>query len=143
MNIKQALKQKNKLVALIKEQYQIAKEYNSIEDGNPRRFSVTDALAEAEKLTKELVELKTRIHTANAPVYGKIFEMSELKSLVKELKSIPTAEGKVATRYGSSVPEIKSVEIDAKTMANNIKAIEKRIETLQDELDIHNATTTI
>jgi hypothetical protein len=143
MNIKQALKQKNKLVAQIKEQYQIAKDYNSIEKGNPRRFSVIDALAEAENLTKELVELKARIHAANAPVYGKIFEMSELKSTVKELKSIPTVEGKVSGRYGSSVPEEKSVEIDAKTMSNMIKSLEKRIEALQDELDIHNATTTI
>jgi hypothetical protein len=143
MNIKQALKLKNKLISQIKEQFQIAKEYNSIEEGNTRRFSVVDALAESENLTKELVELKTRIHAANAPVYGKIFEMSELKSLVKELKSIPTVEGKVSTRYGSSVPEIKSVEIDAKTMSNMIKSVEKRIEALQDELDIHNATTTI
>lgn len=142
MNIKQALKQKNKLVAEIKEQYAIAKEYNSIEEGNIRRFSIIDALKKAEELTKQLYELKTRIHTANVPVYGKIFEMSELKTTIKELKAIPTNEGKVVNRYNATA-ENKSVEIDVKTMSNMIKTIESRIEILQDELDIHNASTTL
>ena len=142
MNIKQALKQKNKLVAEIKEQYAIAKEHNSIEEGNTRRFSVNEALEKAQTLTTELVDLKTRIHAANAPVYGKIFEMSELKSTIKELKAIPTTEGKVISRYGAA-SEQKVVEIDVKQMSELIKSYEKRIEALQDELDTHNASTTI
>ena len=78
MNIKQALKLKNKLVAQIKEQYDIAKAHNSIEQGNPRRYSASQAICEAEKLATELVELKTKIHLANAPVYDLIFQMSEV-----------------------------------------------------------------
>lgn len=142
MNIKQALKLKNKLVAEIKEQYKIAKEYNSIEEGNIRRFNIKEAMDKANELTKQLVELKTKIHNANSAVYGKIFEMSELKSSIKELRAIPTVEGKVSGRFNSAT-EIKEVEIDAAQMNSMIKSIEKRIEELQDELDVHNGTTSI
>lgn len=142
MTIKQALKLKNKLVAEIKEQYRIALEFNSIEQGNVRRFGIKEALTKADDLTKELVELKTKIHNANAPVYGKIFEMSELKSTIKQLRLIPTTEGKVSGRYNSA-PEVKEAEINAAEMNAMIKTFEKRIEELQDELDVHNGATTI
>lgn len=142
MTIKQALKAKNKLVAEIKEQYKIAKEYNSIEAGNKRRFSIKTALSKADALSKELVALKAKLHAANTGVYDKIFEMSELKSQIKELRAIPTTEGKTSSRYGSVI-ENKEVEIDAAELATKIKGIEARIEVLQDELDTHNATVTV
>jgi hypothetical protein len=142
MTIKQALKAKNKLVAEIKEQYKIAKEYNSIEVGNKRRFSIKSALDKADALSKELVALKAKLHAANTGVYDKIFEMSELKSQIKELRAIPTTEGKTSSRYGSVV-ENKEVEIDALELAKTIKDIEARIEVLQDALDTHNASVTI
>ena len=75
MNIKQALKLKNKLVTQIKEQYEIAKAHNSIEQGNPRRYSALKAINQAEELSIELAELKTKIHLANAPVYDLIFQI--------------------------------------------------------------------
>ena len=144
MTIKQALKAKNKLVAEIKEQYKIAKDYNSIEAGNKRRFDIQAALDKANALSKELVALKAKIHAANTGVYGKIFEMSELKSQIKELRAIPTVEGKTSSsRYGGSMDSVREVEIDAAQMAMMIKGIEARIEVLQDELDTHNATATI
>ena len=44
MNVKQALKAKNKLVAELKECYRILQTQNSIEEGNPRRYSVKKKL---------------------------------------------------------------------------------------------------
>ena len=89
MNVKQALKQKNKLVTDLKTQYEILKKYNSIEEGNPRRYSMASTLTKIETLQIELVDLKAKIHKANAPVYYEIFKLAELKGLVKELKIIP------------------------------------------------------
>jgi hypothetical protein len=140
MNIKQALKLKNKLVAQIKEQYEIAKAHNSIEQGNPRRYSALKAINEAEKLSIELAELKTKIHLANAPVYDLIFQMSELKNQIKQLKSIPVDEGKVTERYGS-VTAIKEVELNIAERDNLVKVLENKIEVIQDKLDTHNAIT--
>jgi hypothetical protein len=140
MNIKQALKLKNKLVTQIKEQYEIAKAHNSIEQGNPRRYSAVAAINKAEELSNELAELKTKIHLANAPVYDLIFQMSELKNQIKQLKSIPVEEGKVTERYGS-VTAIKEVELNIAERDNLVKGLENKIEAIQDQLDTHNATT--
>ena len=142
MNIKQALKLKNKLVTEIKEQYEIAKNHNSIEQGNTRRYSVTEALAKVNDLTHQLIGLKTKIHKANANVYHLIFQMSELKNQVKQLKSIPIEEGRVTERYGS-ISTIKEVELDIAQRDNLVKAIEVQIEDIQDQLDIHNSKTEI
>ena len=140
MNVSQALKQKNKLAVEIKKQYEIAVKCNSQEEGNPRRYSVLAALEKAEKLAVELVELKTRIHLANAPVYAKIFEMAELKGRVKQLKRVPTDEGKTTERYGSAI-SIKDVEINIAQLDVMVAELETRIEKIQGELDYHNATT--
>lgn len=140
MTVKQALKEKNKLVVEIKSLYDIARNHNSIEEGNPRRYSVVEALEKASNLTKQLVELKAKIHKANVPVYDKIFLMAELKTSAKLIKAMSCDEGKVTERYGS-VASVKSAEINVKDRDLMIKNIESQIEMLQDELDIHNATT--
>jgi hypothetical protein len=140
MNIKQALKLKNKLVTQIKEQYEIAKAHNSIEQGNPRRYSALQSINKANELSIELVELKTKIHLANAPVYDLIFQMSELKNQIKQLKSIPVDEGKVTERYGS-ITTIKEVELNIAERDNLVKGLESQIEELQDKLDTYNAKT--
>lgn len=142
MNVSQALKQKNKLIVEIKKQYQIAQKFNSQEEGNVRRYSVQNALDKAAELTMELTDLKTKIHLANAPVYDKIFRMAELKNRIKELKRIPTEEGKTESRF-SSVASVKEVEINIAQLDEMVQFLESRIEEIQAELDIHNATTQI
>jgi len=142
MNVKQALKAKNTLVSELKAKYQILQRFNSIEEGNPRRYSMTQTMNEINQLTKELVELKAQIHRANQPVYDKIFALAEAKGLIKELKKVPTDEGKQTERYGS-VQSIKEVELTIVDIERLVAAIQKDIELLQDELDVHNATTQI
>ena len=145
MNIKQALKKKNKLVGLIHEEFYKASQYNVIDEGNPRPYSATESIGKWMQLTNELIVLKTAIHKANLPVYDKIFEMSELKNQVKSLKSLNCASGKVSTsRWGSeSEPVIKHAEINIVERDSMIKNLESRIETLQDELDQWNHNTLI
>jgi hypothetical protein len=142
MNVKQALKQKNKLVTDLKAQYQILQKFNSIEEGNPRRYSMADTLVKIDQLSDELVELKARIHRANQPVYNQIFKLAELKGMVKELKKVPTDEGKQTERYGS-VASIKEVELTIVDIQQSVDVLQTKIEEIQNELDIHNANTII
>jgi hypothetical protein len=142
MNVKQALKVKNKLVTDLKTQYQILQKYNSIEEGNPRRYSMKDTLDKITNLSNELVELKAQIHTANQPVYHQIFALAELKGIVKELKKVPTDEGKQTERYGS-VQSIKEVELNIVDIEKIVADLQIKIEEYQNELDIHNANTQI
>ena len=142
MNVKQALKQKNKLVTDLKANFEILKKYNSIEEGNPRRYSMEETLDKITTLSNELVELKAQIHRANAPVYDKIFALAELKGLVKELKKVPTDEGKQDSRYGS-VLSVKEVELTIVDVQKKVDILTVKIEELQNELDIHNSNTQI
>ena len=142
MNVKQALKVKNKLVTEMKAAYAILQKYNSIEEGNPRRYSMMNTLEKIKTLQAELVDLKTKIHKANQPVYDKIFALAELKGMIKELKKVSTEEGKVNERYGSVV-SVKEVELNVTDIDAAIAVLESQIEGLQNELDVHNATTQI
>ena len=83
MNIKQALKQKNKLVKKTSDLYNRLNENNSVEEGAVRHYDVDETLTELLNNVDDLIELKTKIHIANMEVYDKIFKMSELKSLLK------------------------------------------------------------
>jgi hypothetical protein len=88
-------------------------------------------------LEEGLIDIKTKIHRANIGVYDKIFRLSELKSLAKKFVQIDCNEGKVTDRYGRNTePSIKTAEI-------SIVDREEEIEQLQEELDTHNATTSI
>ncbi len=69
MNIKQALKYKNKLVKKIGDAFQKVYTYNTVTDGQNRPYDVNDALMEYFKLSSELVSLKEKIHLANQPIY--------------------------------------------------------------------------
>lgn len=144
MTIKQALKQKNKLIKQIGENTKLMQEYNSIEVGNERPYSSTELLAQISEHTKELAKLKSKIHIANTPVLENIFLMSELKSMVQSLKKMDCTEGKSnRDRYRLESESIKTSEISLVKRNETIKELEGRIEAIQDGLDLFNATTKI
>lgn len=144
MNIKQALKKKNKLVGQINEEFYKASQYNVVDEGNARPYSATESIGNWMRMTNELIVLKTQIHKANLPVYDKIFELSELKNQVKLLKSLNCSSGKVAGgRWGEGEPVIKHAEINIVEKDKMVKELESRIEKLQDELDQWNHNTLI
>lgn len=143
MTIKQALKEKNRLIKSIADEFAKVYSYNSIEEGNNRPYSTVTALENIMTLEDELISLKTRIHRANMGVYDKIFRLSELKSLAKKLNQIDCSEGKVSDRYSRQEPTIKTAEITVIDRDTRVKMIEEEIELLQEELDTHNATTSI
>jgi len=126
----------------LKAQYEILKKYNSIEEGNPRRYSMSTTLDKIQTLSNDLVELKAKIHKANQPVYAQIFQLAELKGQIKELKKVPTDEGKQVERYGS-VASVKEVELSIVDINSIVENLQEIVEELQNELDIHNANTQI
>jgi hypothetical protein len=75
-------------------------------------------------------------------VYDKIFQMAEIKGIIKELKKMDVSEGKQTERYGSVV-SVKEVEMNVIERDAIIKQYEEHVEKLQNELDIHNSNTNI
>jgi hypothetical protein len=144
MNIRQALKEKNKIVKEITESTRKLQTYNSVEIGNKRPYSPTRLCGEIEKLTVSLVELKSKIHRANLPVFELIFEMSELKSNAKALAKMDCTEGKSnKDRYRMDSELVMETEISVRERDEMVKDLEERIELIQDKLDVHNAMTEI
>ena len=145
MNVKKSLKEKNRLVKEIQELYARLSQYNSVEVGNVRPYSPKEMLEQVNQKSNELVELKTKIHNANIPVYDKIFRLSELKSTISRLKSLDCTEG-VSTDYYSQNrenPPVKTSEISVVERDEMVKFMEGQIEELQDILDNHNQNTEI
>ena len=142
MTIKQALKYKNKLIKKIGEAFKKVYTYNSVISGQTRPYDVVDSMNEYFKLSQELVDLKTRIHKANQPVYDKIFLLSELKSQATKLDILDCNEGEVSDRYNDQT-KMKTSIISIVERDKIIANIEEQIESIQEELDIHNSTTQI
>ena len=143
MKVKQALKHKKKLATKMNQEFVRVNMYNSVEEGATRVYDVKEAMQNWLKMIDELVELKTKIHLANVPVYGKIFRMSELKSQLSNLRQLDCVDGKHFDRYGRGEAVIKTAEISVLERDQMVLKIEEEIERLQEELDEHNATTSI
>jgi len=144
MTIKQALKLKNKLIKNIGENTQLMQRYNSVEVGNERPYSSQMLYKQIETDTKELASLKSRIHIANVPVMEDIFWMSEMKSIIANLKKMECVEGKSnRDRYRMESELVMTSEISLVSRNQEIKMLESKIEEIQDKLDVFNATTEI
>ncbi len=143
MNIKQALKQKNKLIKEITEKAKLMQEYNSIELGNERPYSVNSLYDEVINASLELSKLKAKIHRANGPVLEDIFLMAEMESTIQALKKVDCTSGKSNRDRYSSTEIILMVEMSIVEKNNKIKELEEKIEEIQDRLDIFNANTEI
>lgn len=143
MTIKQALKEKNRIIKAIQDEFYKIQSYNSIDVNNTRPYSTLSSLSNIMILEDGLIDIKTKIHKANVEVYDKIFRLSELKSLSKRIANIDCSDGKVLDRYSRSEPSFKTAEISIVERDVRVKMLEEEIEMLQEELDTHNATKTI
>ena len=144
MNIKQALKEKNKLAKKVVDLMDRTNRNNSMDEGAVRSYDPKESLEQALQMVDDLVNLKTKMHMANAEVYDKIFRMSEYKSLVKYLKALNCSQGTIVTsRYGDSTARQMTTVITEVERDALVEKYETLIDTLQTELDMHNATTQI
>ena len=145
MNVKKALKEKNRLVKEIQDLHVRVATYNSIEVGNVRPYSAKESMEKLNQKSNELVELKTKIHVANAPIYRHIFRLSELKSMITRIKNLDCNEGTVQDYYSRNreTPAVKETEISIVERDNMVKDMETAIESIQDILDNHNQITEI
>ena len=144
MNIKQALKEKNKLAKKVTDLMDRTNRNNSMDEGAVRSYDPKESLEQALQMVDDLVNLKTKMHMANAEVYDKIFRMSEYKSLVKYLKTLNCSQGTIVTsRYGDSTARQMTTVITEVERDDLVEKYETLIDNLQTELDTHNATTQI
>ena len=136
-----ALKHKKKLVKQIDEMFIRFSKFNSVEKGNVG-YDPEQAYDQWVELTNKLIDLKTKIHIANAGIANKIFTLGELKNMAAKLRNVSTQEGVVKDRYSDNTNEyIVHMNLFAKDA--KVKELEEQIETLQEEIEAYNALTMI
>ena len=141
MNLTKALKHKKKLVKQIDEMYIRFSKFNSTEKGSVG-YDAGEAFENWINLTDQLVDLKTKIHIANAGIASKIFKLGELKNMAAKLRNVSTQEGMIKDRYADTTSEYVA-HMNLFTKDSKIKEIEEQIETLQEEIEAYNALTMI
>ena len=142
MNIKQALKEKNKLAKKITDLLERTNRFNSMDQGAVRSYDPDQSLEQAVDTMEKLISLKTQVHIANTMVFEKIFRMAEYKSFVKYLKSLNCTEGTMVQRsYGDTTTRYMTTVITEVQRDQMVENYETIIDQLQSELDAHNATT--
>ena len=142
MNLTKALKHKKKLVKQAEDMYVRFSKYNSIEKGNVG-YDPAVAYESWINLTNELIELKTKMHNANALIASKIFRLGELKSMASKLRIVDTKEGLHRDRYSASEPIEYVAYMNLFARDSRIKELEEEIEQLQEEIEVYNAMVKI
>lgn len=142
ITIKDALKFKNKLASELKKLQTLIANNNSVMVGNTPKFNILELVKEYNANMELLISTKKKIHEANAPVYDKIFRLSELKNLVGVYRCIDTKEGKTI-QYGAQAPVEYVVTYSESDIRSFIEDLETEIDKIQNELDIHNFSTKI
>lgn len=145
MNIVNGLKAKARILARINQIETI------ISTGNRRSvkstvpvIDVPGLLAEHNRLSKELVEIKTKLAAANVGIASKLHKMESLKSFMRFLESIPTNEGvEYQSRYGDPIEETFTCQYRQDVKNSDIVNYQNEINQLQDEVDSYNASTQI
>ena len=146
VTLARALKEKNRLVGRIVKLRKVVGEENSTIVGAARSVDVRAIYDNAKALTRRLVSIKTAISRANIPIVSKLVEMEELKSAISYLNRLNTSSGMRRTlneRYASEELCEYSAVITMQDVLNEVEAMQKRIEDIQDELDDFNASTTV
>ena len=144
MKISTALKRKNKLTIELSRLRERINRHNSVLVGNERPYDIKLLQGELTEKTDALIELKTRLFMANLPIQRLIFEMSELKGLAKYYRTLDVKKGRQVafSRFndGSEPREYEAVltEADIDRLTTDL---ENRIDIIQEQLDVYNATT--
>lgn len=139
MNLKKALKEKNKLKGKINDNFERIRRYNLIESEIERPYDPHQLLEEINVFIDQIVDLKTKIQVANIDVYQKIFRLSELKNFAAKMKYMSCDP----ERYESAGKKFSKPAISTNERDSLISVIEKEIEQIQEELDEYNYRTMI
>jgi len=145
ITLSKALKLKNRIQGRISQLTHDIRTYATTMDGGPVKVEVHGLLNKRTHLAANLVALKSAIAEANAPIRCHIFWLGEIKSaiaLLRELEPAAQLEGlhRRLWREDSIAPTYSFSKEDIDQL---VAVREKELDGLQDEIDVHNASTKI
>ena len=141
-----ALKEKNRIAGRLHYLQELVRKENRKIKDSPRRLSPAELAAEAERLSEQLIAVKTVIAQANAGIVGTIVELEEVKSLLAFFREVPADDDLeiLEGRFGSQRTIVEwDVAMDKSTLLAKRGELQERADALQDKLDEYNAVTRV
>jgi len=146
MKLAKALRVKNKLVKEISELQELISQNNSYNESNPPKWDVNKLMLQLYDKKHKLIELKTKISTANVKIANEIHQMEELKGDITFLKGIETKDGKFPLLSFSDtvIREEKYIATLDDLMVNKLVTdSQEKVDAIQDKLNEFNYNTEI
>ena len=141
-----ALKEKNRIAGRLHHVQELVKKENRKIKDSPRALSPTDLAAEAERLSGQLIAVKTAIAEANAGIVGTIVELEEVKSLLAFFREVPADDDLeiLEGRFGSQQTIVKwDVAMGKSALLAKRGELQARADALQNKLDEYNIRTKV
>jgi hypothetical protein len=145
MKLYRALKLKKSLAGEIAKLKQQISSKNSYMVGS-KNAQYTDVLSLFEDLQAkidELVGLKFAINEANKEIQAKIYVIGEYKALIAFLNGLNVTEGTQTIGYSEAKIVEYKVHMDETKRDELVHDFQKRIDAIQEEIDVYNYTTEI
>lgn len=140
ISIARALKERSRLAGKINEVYTAMSEENSMLEGAFRSVDIHAKFEEYKNLTRKIIILKGGISQANSGIAVELAELAETKSMINQLKELPTAEGK-KRNFSDDSEYMMTAIIGKGVLAVELDALRNRANELQDRIDEFNAST--
>jgi len=147
VTLARALKLKNRLTGQVLKLGQRAIAHNSFVKNTKSAYDTRVVFQEFCLTQSNLVEVKTKIQLANAPIQEKIIEIGELRSHIALLQGMNVTEGpQFVNRWeddGTEKTRDYVAAIGKEERDLTVAELEAEIDSLQDAIDVHNGTTKI
>jgi hypothetical protein len=150
ISLAKALKIKNRLVGELSNLQSVARQHNALptESREEKSVNLEEIWNDIQTTSNRIVELKSKIAVATAPITPLLVDLAETKSTITFIESLPIKEGKEDTQIGYGInSSLKTVVwhsyIDEAKKNRLLKENKNRIDLLQDQIDEFNAVTKI
>jgi hypothetical protein len=140
MNLRKALKEKNKLAGHLNQLFQRMRENNITEDGQSRPYNSKEVLQEIHQEIQQLVELKVKLQLANIPILQDIYRVAELKVMIRQLRYMECNDSR---KISSGIITYHIATIKAEERDQLIKTMEEEIEAIHERIDTFNFRTSL
>ena len=142
ITLAKALAVKNRLAGRLVQAETAIETDNSVLIG--RRPTAVDVRAEYARyasIQSAIVALKAATQRANLPIFERIFELAEIKTRLKLLTDLDTKHGAEPGYNGSEF--VYDAVFQKPEVLELIRRLEAQADQIQDELNHHNAVTTV
>jgi sugar-specific transcriptional regulator TrmB len=140
MNLRKALKEKNKVAGNLNHLFHRMRENNITEDGQSRPYNSKEVLHEINQEIDQLVELKVKLQLANTPILNDIYRVAELKVLIRQLRYMECNDSR---KISSGIITYHIATIKADERDQLIKSLEEEIEAIHERIDAFNFRTSL